>query len=142
MTTIHVQRMWRTAFATYGSILVNDTPTGLVTLELPWKNNAHMISCIPASVYAATMYPSPKRGYAVPLLAGVADRDAIEMHIGNLPQDTDGCILVGTAYGMVNGLPGIVGSRTAFHALMAMLPTDEPFSVTVTEPTDEMAVAA
>jgi len=70
-----------------------------VTLELPWLNNQHNISCIPEGIYTAVRYMSPKRGYEVFELTNVPDRDAIEIHVGNYPKDTDGCILLGLEYG-------------------------------------------
>lgn len=68
-------------------------------LECPWKENRPNFSCIPPGRYRVTLYLSPSRGYVVPLLHGVPDRTEIEMHIGNWPKDTRGCLLPGRTAG-------------------------------------------
>jgi hypothetical protein len=69
---------------------------------------------IPAGLYQVTIYRSPKRGYDVPLLNDVPGRMEIEIHIGNYPYNTDGCILVGTEH----NTDVIYHSETAFKALL------------------------
>lgn len=59
---------------------------------------------IPPGRFPVTLFMSPKFGRRVPRLADVPDRSDIEMHIGNFPRDTTGCILVGTYI-----LPGGIG---------------------------------
>lgn len=52
-------------------------------------------TAIPFGRYKITMIDSPKFGRRVPLLHGVKHFDAIEIHAGNTPEDTHGCILPG-----------------------------------------------
>ena len=52
---------------------------------------------IPAGIYNVIMYKSPKCGTWLPLLVGCKVRSGIEIHAGNTPEDTRGCILVGKA---------------------------------------------
>lgn len=76
----------------------NDDGTSLefATLELPWRQNAPKISCIPAGRYQVVFAWSDRWNRLVPWLVGVPHRSAIEMHVGNVPRDTDGCIIVGS----------------------------------------------
>lgn len=134
MTTIALQRLARTDYATYGQLIDAEQKVLAVTLELPWRNNQRMISCIPAGTYVAHRFPSPKRGYDVFKLDGVPDRDDIEIHIGNLPHDTDGCILVGSNLGVVNGQHGVTGSAAAFARFMDGLKGVDTFSLVVSDP--------
>ena len=71
------------------------------TLELPWKDNSHNISCIPEGIYGLKQYSSQKhpKNYEV---AGVPDRDYVLIHKGNYNTDIQGCILVGDSYGDLN----------------------------------------
>lgn len=62
------------------------------TLEPPLVADA---PCIPKGRYKVTIYKSPKFKSDVLLLHDVPGRSAIEIHKGNYPKDTRGCILVG-----------------------------------------------
>lgn len=121
-----LRRIYQSPDVTLGAFGEAGSPPFIVTLELPWKDNAHKVSCIPDGRYNVIRYPSPKRGYDVPMLVGVKGRDSIEIHIGNTVEDTDGCILVGMQY----GVRGIEQSVRAFNMLKEML-GDEPFILTV-----------
>jgi hypothetical protein len=112
-----LQRKTSNNVCTLGVIKDENNHPICVTLELPWLNNQPMVSCIPAGIYKCNRYMSPKRGYEVFELQGVPDRTAIEIHIGNYPADTDGCILLGTSYGQNS----IVDSTDAFNKFMAGL---------------------
>jgi hypothetical protein len=51
---------------------------------------------IPAGLYPVSSYLSPHFGYRVPILQNVKDRSEIEIHKGNYPSDSRGCIIVAT----------------------------------------------
>jgi hypothetical protein len=95
---ITVSRIWKTPEATTGTISI-DGQQKYFSLELPetFEGNQNVPDkcCIPAGTYSVVAYSSPRRGYTVPLLENVPGRSEIEMHIGNYPKDTDGCILIG-----------------------------------------------
>jgi hypothetical protein len=55
-------------------------------------------TAIPRGRYRVTLVWSPKRNALVPLLLGVPQFTGIEIHIGNKPEDTEGCILLGLKY--------------------------------------------
>lgn len=134
MRRFTLERLGDTGQATFGQLLDEENTVVCVTLELPWLGNLHNVSCIPAAEYPYHRYMSPKRGYEVVMLDDVPDRSAIELHIGNLPHDTDGCILLGTAFGMVNGQKGITGSKDAFVKFMNLLAGENNGVITVKDP--------
>ena len=109
------------------------------TLELPWRNNASQVSCIPVGTYKVIPRTSPKYGNHLHV-TGVNGRDLILIHWGNYAgsvnpksgtPDIKGCILVGYGYADLDGdgLPEIVRSKDAFKALMLACPNG--FELTV-----------
>ena len=91
------------------------------TLELPWRENVHDISCIPAGQYKIILADSPRFGQVVPHIQDVPGRANILVHWGNYTKDTAGCVLVGQTRA-----PDFVGnSRAAFSALMSQLSTTQ-----------------
>lgn len=126
MTTLRLQRRWRSLYATYGTL--NGVPGDglyIVTLEPPKP--------IPAGLYRLVPYLSPRFGYVVWLIAddpataaneGVPGHSFVEIHRGNYAADTKLCTLVGTAEaegwdphtGETQRI--ITGSRDAFNDLM------------------------
>jgi hypothetical protein len=98
---------------TTGTLLVEGTPF-CATLELPWKGNAPDVSCIPVGTYPVALLSSARWGRPMPHIQNVPGRSAIEIHIGNFLQDTDGCVLVGTKVVAET----LIGSRVAFDKFM------------------------
>ena len=84
-------------------------------------------TCIPEGLYQIELITSPKRGYLVPLLIDVPMFSAIEIHIGNTPEDTRGCILVARA----RGIDRIIDSTSTFHHLMTLLDNDEDITINI-----------
>lgn len=89
----------------------------LATLELPWRGNQRGVSCIPAGTYPVQYGWSDRWNCLMPHVLDVPGRDAIEIHIGNGPGDTDGCIIVGMAATAL----GVGPSRPAFERFNAWL---------------------
>lgn len=89
------------------------------TLELPWKDNHHFVSCIPEGTYLCARY-TRKSGQVCWELQDVRDRTDILVHIANTVKDLMGCIGIGMAAGTVNGLIGIIMSTVAFKRFMWM----------------------
>src|SRR5664280_2168424 len=83
------------------------------SLELPWRGNGHLVSCIPAGAYRAAMTHSPRFGRDLYELYGVPERSEIRIHSGNfagdarkgLRTDVQGCILVGQETGALPASP-------------------------------------
>jgi len=78
------------------------------SLELPWRDNQHGISCIPEGKYSLKWFESPKHGWCY-LLENVPDRSMIEIHSANFAGDEskgwdkqlDGCIALGKHAGVM-----------------------------------------
>ena len=72
---------------------------------------------IPCGTYKVHLFFSPKHQFLVPLLQDVPQFSMIEIHPGNTPADTDGCILVGK-----NTIKGqLTSSKNTFKCLMDCL---------------------
>lgn len=88
-------------------------------------------TCIPCGRYLVTIERSPRFQIDMPRLHDVPDFIGILMHTGNVPADTEGCILVGTTMGENR----IDNSRLAFASLFLKLRAaqnrGEPIHITV-----------
>jgi len=92
----------------------------VVTLEPTWVDNIRNISCIPVGEYKCVKRWSAKFEMETFEVTGVPDRSDIILHKGNTLKDTEGCILVGLAFGVVASQLGIFDSRKAFDKFMRM----------------------
>ncbi|MDE2233673.1 MAG: hypothetical protein KGJ90_06250 [Patescibacteria group bacterium] len=84
-------------------------------------DNQPKISCIPKGSYQVTRYNSPSKGEDF-LLHDVPDRSMIELHVGNTVDNTEGCILVGRVYGILDGKRAVLHSIPTLQTLLAELP--------------------
>jgi hypothetical protein len=69
-------------------------------------------TAVPTGRYQVTKYYSPKHGCLVPCMVGIPGFAYVEIHIGNFPQDTDACLLLGTD----TGTDEVLNSRVAIDA--------------------------
>ncbi len=65
------------------------------TLELPWRWNAKNVSCIPSGVYSGFWRQERMRVQLDNIACPGGYRIAIQIHAGNKPRHSQGCILVG-----------------------------------------------
>jgi len=65
-------------------------------LELAWRNNLSEISAIPQGDYRGFPRTGGALGWRIEL-EGVSGRTNVQIHLGNTPNNTRGCILVGTS---------------------------------------------
>lgn len=123
------------AYATRGQLLNDDGSVAVAATLEPSPPD------IPPGSYPARRYLSHHFGYELFRLYDVPGHGAIELHIGNLPKDTHGCVLLGSSFGDLwtdDGTgpeklePGILGSRTAFQAFMAAMQGVDEFTLEVT----------
>lgn len=117
-------RMRANEVCTLGRLEAEDSAQICVTLEEPWRDangdgiGDRSVSRIPPGEYLCKrdMHGKSKPNpYEVWEVLGVPGRSEIHIHIGNAATDTEGCILVGSAF---HGLNAISGSKHAFDKLM------------------------
>jgi len=89
------------------------------TLELAYRNNLNQISAIKSGTYEGFVRMDGPRGWRVELV-GTEDRKHIQLHIGNRPSDTVGCILPGVGNSTDSSCQ-IAGSKDAMAKLRAIV---------------------
>lgn len=120
-----LNRFIKTPFFTIGKLQIFDEQNNLAfecfTMELAFKENHSLTSCIPSGNYFVKLHESPKFGICYKV-QNVPNRDHILFHIGNYLTDTHGCILVGHTYAVLSDLQRsyVQNSRDAFNGLMAL----------------------
>lgn len=106
------------------------TDLSLFTMELPDKNNAKRISCVPVGVYDLIRYASPKFGSVYGLVnerLGVslsnmsAQRTHILIHAANTASELLGCIAPGFSRDILSGQPAVLQSKAALARFMREL---------------------
>ena len=107
----------------------------LYTLELPWLDNATMVSCIPAGPHRCRRVVSPT--YGVTFEIEVEGRTHILFHWGNWVKNTNGCVLLGL--GRDTDVPAVWTSRKAHEIFMAALEGVDEFELVIIEPENEEA---
>lgn len=125
---------------TFGALVItsNISSLSLITLELPWRDDAPGASCVPEGSYlcyrhSTAAHPNVWQLYApalgVYLLPNTVPpsilnskypiRSEVLIHNGNFARDSLGCILVGQSQGTLEGEPAILSSVAALSELMA-----------------------
>lgn len=134
---IHLQRDYKDD-CTLGKITF---PNGfsLYTLELPWKENKQLISCIPEGMYQIRMRHSGvvSRSTGGEYTTGwevtdVDDRTYIMIHPGNTVKDFLGCIGVGLTVGKLGGKDAVLSSRVAFRKFMKEASSKDVWYLSIT----------
>ena len=113
-----IVRATYTINGTFGILLDDSNYPMCVTVENPWKNNEPSVSCIPCGRYEVMPVTSPRFGPTWEVI-DVEGRTHILFHKGNTHLDTQGCIVVGSRYGQLSGIPAVLESNAAFVHLMA-----------------------
>jgi len=141
LPVIVLERFKFSPSGTLGRLLTEDGEPfyDLVTIELPWRNNARQISCIPRGEYKVTKTRSPRFGDCY-LVEEVPGRNHILFHHGNFAgqsdlgqrTDSNGCILLGYKHGVLQGQNAVLSSRLARTFFETTLDF-EPFKLVITE---------
>lgn len=137
MNNVTIIRTRLSDHGTEGVLIFNDFIC--YTIELPWRENKRNLSCIPVGEYNVKIRISPKYGRIYWVL-GVDNRSYILVHSGNLAGDTQkglktntqGCILLGTRRGFLNGQRAVLLSRKALRQFMNKL-NNENFKLHIIE---------
>lgn len=119
-----------------------DNAPDIYGIEMPWMDNQHDISCIPAGLYTCVPYFSPKMQQKCWLLQGenLGDREFVEIHSGNFAcdvqlqngfhkKDTDGCLMYGMA--LDENVPMIQRSKEATGWLHDNVGLDNKFELEI-----------
>lgn len=127
-----VTRNTFTGLSTVGELAVDGLHFGY-TLEPPKRD--YKPHCIPLGTYDVTIRWSPKHARLIPHVENVPGFEEIEIHVGNFPKDTEGCLLVGKVKG---AKPDYIGlSRVAFDDLFQRMAdakeAGEDISISYTE---------
>lgn len=119
-------------------VLINGNRPICLTLEEEWRDNAKGISCIPNGSYLCQRVVTPKHGLTYQVM-DVPSRTAILIHSGNTEADTEGCILVGKEYGIVDAKDDDAGqiekqlavlrSKEAFGEFMKIVGDKQSFAL-------------
>ena len=120
----------------YFSDVLEDPDRGLtdtMSLEEIKKIKIKGNTCIPYGTYNITITYSPRFKKNLPLLNNVKGFDGIRIHSGNIPQDTEGCLLPG--FNKVKGQ--VIDSRVTTDKLIAQiqqaLNKGEKVTITITK---------
>lgn len=108
-------------------------------IELPWKDNQHDISCIPAGIYRVVPHISPSKGKCWMLL-DVPNRSDVLIHSGNFAcdvqlqngfhkTDTLACLMYGMA--LDENIPMIQRSKEAIGWLHDNIGLDNEFELEI-----------
>ncbi|GEM_PF-1973390 len=118
--TIEIKRASYNANSITGELFVNGAFVSH-TLELPWRNNESYVSSIPAGDYGALLRYDKNDQWRLQL-TGVPGRGGIQIHVGNWPNQIEGCVLVGTTVNNVSdelepktSVPAYNSLKTAFY---------------------------
>lgn len=65
------------------------------TLELPWRHNLPLVSCIPVGTYEIRMTHSTRFDGLMPEVCNVPGRTGIRIHPGVRVENVEGCIATG-----------------------------------------------
>lgn len=132
MPTVTITRNNDDGKETLGTLVA--TNNGVIfsceTLELPWKDNQHDISCIPKGTYQVSVQAFHETSRYE--LSGTAPRTAIYIHEGNYYHDSLGCILLGIKPSDINadGQIDVTNSVNTVQAFMKFM-NNAPFTLVI-----------
>lgn len=123
-----INRFFDNGIQTIGELIILNgfvTVHHCKTLELPWKGNQNLISCIPKGIYQVEKrYSSKFKNHFH--ITGVPNRNLILIHVGNYYYQLEGCILVGDAHRDLDsdGQVDVTNSGTQMEILNKILPRE------------------
>lgn len=128
-------RLDQNARGTYGILAEDDHKEVCHTLELPWRDNARGVSCIPAGTYTCQRRHSEHFQCEVFEITGVPDRSDVLLHPANFTSELRGCVALGTSFADLNGdgVQDLAASRVAFKAFMELMRGVNAFVLTIAD---------
>lgn len=117
-TKLYLKRKIFTAKSTIGELYIEGN-LFCYTLEDTVRKGPKVVgeTAIPEGQYEVALNFSNSVGYLVPLLLNVSGFSRINIHVGNFPEDTKGCILVGNK----KGGNSILESKDTFERLLTII---------------------
>jgi hypothetical protein len=133
MDRIILERFETSDQGTFGKIRIHDKI--FYTLELPWRDNANDISCIPAGVYHCSFTMSARFKKKMYLIENVNNRSGIRIHSSNVAGDKtlgykcqlNGCIALGEKIGYLEILKD--GLREKQKSILISKPAVSKFEI-------------
>jgi hypothetical protein len=110
---VTIYRQYPDGKCTSGYLAVDGTII-VYALERPWVDNLSNVSSVPAGKYKAHLRYDKDDHWRIQL-DGVPGRTGVQIHIGNQPEESKGCILVGEKLGA--DLCSLQGSKKAYAKL-------------------------
>ncbi len=125
LSIITLRRTFRYALSTKGEMEIDGKR--IYTLEPTWRDleqgeqKVAGKTAVPAGTYRITLYYSPRHRRTVPLLHDVPGFSYVEIHPGNYPEDSEGCILPGLGTVECGGCHWVMSSLKALSIIMQHL---------------------
>jgi len=129
---IEVRRRWTTGKSVISHVFVNGRCM-CFGLEPPIRTDDVKPRAIPAGTYEVTIRWSEKHKRNVPHVEKVPGFEEIEIHVGNYPRDTEGCLLVGETMGE-DYVGNSHGAFEMFYAKLLDVWKKEPIAITYRDP--------
>lgn len=123
MKTVVIKRRPSIPMGTFGVLSADKLV--FFTVELPWKNNANNVSCIPTGKYRCTWTKSPRLKKYTYEVTGVPKRAGIRIHSANFASQVLGCISLGEKIGIMDGKRGVFSSVAAVRRFEKLLDRQE-----------------
>lgn len=131
MKTVTLRRTEMGDAGTFGVLEIDGEE--FVTGELPDRDNAPEISCIPAGVYLCKWTPSNRLKRDTYQVMNVPGRTGIRFHPANLVGDVskgfsaevNGCIALGGTLGVIGGQKAVAGSKVATQRFEDLMGGDD-----------------
>lgn len=125
-----VRRTDKSSISTIGELLINGEHI-CFTMEPPYASSGIKPRAIPLGTYDLTIRWSAHWARLMPHVENVPDFEEIEIHPGNYPHQTKGCLMVGKT----KPIPDFLGqSLVAFNPLFTRLSEcKEPMTICYTE---------
>ena len=117
-----------TEYSTPGELSIGDK-FECFTLEPPVRIDKP--NAIAVGEYRVVIVYSPKHGRMLPILQDVPDHNGIEIQIGNYPEDTLGCILVGKEEGVDHVIHSYVAFNEVFSKISNAIGSGDTVTITI-----------
>lgn len=119
----------------FGMLAWGDAPPFAVTVERTYSNGPRgtLVTKVVQGEYQCVRSHYHRGNYDCWLIVGngLTPERRVLIHKGNLEEDSDGCLLVGEQFGILNGKPAILQSGLGFEELMSITQGVDEFPLLV-----------